>query len=136
MLPRPPRSTRTDTLFPYTTLFRSARPSPLSSPLFEMQAGLEGLEQRAGADIARARKDAPLMAGSHPCAVPDCITPAKIGQLMCRGHWFMVSQKTRRAVNATWRNFKKSPPSYTASRAQAIKEVQEKERPDHQPKLF
>src|SRR3546814_9055693 len=72
------------------------------------------------------------MAGSHPGAVPDCITPAKIGQLMCRGHWFMVSQKTRRAVNATWRNFKKSPPSYTASRAQAIKEVQEKERPDHQ----
>src|SRR3546814_11498337 len=26
MLPRPPRSTRTDTLFPYTTLFRSRRP--------------------------------------------------------------------------------------------------------------
>src|SRR3546814_4106599 len=29
MIRRPPRSTRTDTLFPYTTLFRSAgRPSP------------------------------------------------------------------------------------------------------------
>src|SRR3546814_538038 len=30
IIPRPPRSTRTDTLFPYTTLFRSAvaRPSP------------------------------------------------------------------------------------------------------------
>src|SRR3546814_14570192 len=27
MLRRPPRSTRTDTLFPYTTLFRSARPN-------------------------------------------------------------------------------------------------------------
>src|SRR3546814_3609979 len=26
MIRRPPRSTRTDTLFPYTTLFRSARP--------------------------------------------------------------------------------------------------------------
>src|SRR3546814_7576855 len=26
MMRRPPRSTRTDTLFPYTTLFRSARP--------------------------------------------------------------------------------------------------------------
>src|SRR3546814_13886067 len=26
MIPRPPRSTRTDTLFPYTTLFRSIRP--------------------------------------------------------------------------------------------------------------
>src|SRR3546814_12486359 len=25
MIPRPPRSTRTDTLFPYTTLFRSVR---------------------------------------------------------------------------------------------------------------
>src|SRR3546814_2069696 len=31
MIRRPPRSTRTDTLFPYTTLFRSAQ--PLSAPL-------------------------------------------------------------------------------------------------------
>src|SRR3546814_7519983 len=36
MIRRPPRSTRTDTLFPYTTLFRSlprasGRPSPTSS---------------------------------------------------------------------------------------------------------
>src|SRR3546814_15693835 len=32
MIRRPPRSTRTDTLFPYTTLFRSARkPKPFSS---------------------------------------------------------------------------------------------------------
>src|SRR3546814_2516382 len=31
MIRRPPRSTRTDTLFPYTTLFRSARPSPRST---------------------------------------------------------------------------------------------------------
>src|SRR3546814_1432384 len=28
MIRRPPRSTRTDTLFPYTTLFRSARRDP------------------------------------------------------------------------------------------------------------
>src|SRR3546814_4267206 len=28
MIRRPPRSTRTDTLFPYTTLFRSASPPP------------------------------------------------------------------------------------------------------------
>src|SRR3546814_20080354 len=27
MIRRPPRSTRTDTLFPYTTLFRSGRPA-------------------------------------------------------------------------------------------------------------
>src|SRR3546814_6053689 len=31
MFRRPPRSTRTDTLFPYTTLFRSARFARLSS---------------------------------------------------------------------------------------------------------
>src|SRR3546814_5280690 len=31
MIRRPPRSTRTDTLFPYTTLFRSHRPSGRSS---------------------------------------------------------------------------------------------------------
>src|SRR3546814_4466309 len=30
MIRRPPRSTRTDTLFPYTTLFRSPRPFPLA----------------------------------------------------------------------------------------------------------
>src|SRR3546814_2726971 len=29
---RPPRSTRTDTLFPYTTLFRSRRPGPARRP--------------------------------------------------------------------------------------------------------
>src|SRR3546814_3670076 len=31
MIRRPPRSTRTDTLFPYTTLFRSALPQGLKS---------------------------------------------------------------------------------------------------------
>src|SRR3546814_3267600 len=46
MTRRPPRSTRTDTLFPYTTLFRSVWPSHWFVP------GLEGshgrLEGRAG----------------------------------------------------------------------------------------
>src|SRR3546814_21001674 len=32
MIRRPPRSTRTDTLFPYTTLFRSELVQPLSAP--------------------------------------------------------------------------------------------------------
>src|SRR3546814_3633864 len=36
MIPRPPRSTRTDTLFPYTTLFRS----PLASIETLREAGL------------------------------------------------------------------------------------------------
>src|SRR3546814_19070758 len=33
MIPRPPRSTRTDTLFPYTTLFRSVGGSRVATPL-------------------------------------------------------------------------------------------------------
>src|SRR3546814_5222758 len=33
MIRRPPRSTRTDTLFPYTTLFRSGRPRARTWPL-------------------------------------------------------------------------------------------------------
>src|SRR3546814_18550600 len=33
MIPRPPRSTRTDTLFPYTTLFRSLRGVRLAADL-------------------------------------------------------------------------------------------------------
>src|SRR3546814_16410188 len=32
MIRRPPRSTRTDTLFPYTTLFRSARHADITQP--------------------------------------------------------------------------------------------------------
>src|SRR3546814_13717805 len=32
MIRRPPRSTRTDTLFPYTTLFRSVRAASLGAP--------------------------------------------------------------------------------------------------------
>src|SRR3546814_1629037 len=32
MILRPPRSTRTDTLFPYTTLFRSVRPAQDDGP--------------------------------------------------------------------------------------------------------
>src|SRR3546814_11203481 len=40
MIPRPPRSTRTDTLFPYTTLFRSATGAhfPLHGTLAEYLA--------------------------------------------------------------------------------------------------
>src|SRR3546814_3657347 len=44
MIRRPPRSTRTDTLFPYTTLFRSRPPKTLPS--------------RAGWRIFRASRDA------------------------------------------------------------------------------
>src|SRR3546814_8362153 len=40
MIRRPPRSTRTDTLFPYTTLFRSDRLSPSTSIGFDAEYAL------------------------------------------------------------------------------------------------
>src|SRR3546814_13273023 len=39
MIRRPPRSTRTDTLFPYTTLFRSWQPSLWASQALDGIAG-------------------------------------------------------------------------------------------------
>src|SRR3546814_4218948 len=43
MIRRPPRSTRTDTLFPYTTLFRSVREKERA--VSEMQSHLAGLKE-------------------------------------------------------------------------------------------
>src|SRR3546814_4379470 len=42
MIRRPPRSTRTDTLFPYTTLFRSLMPAPAKGLLFTWGMGRYG----------------------------------------------------------------------------------------------
>src|SRR3546814_191366 len=47
MIPRPPGSTRTDTLFPYTTLFRSTRNQPSiyapRAPVFRPEARVTGV---------------------------------------------------------------------------------------------
>src|SRR3546814_6304197 len=56
MLRRPPRSTRTDTLFPYTTLFRSALPSGFSNLLGGTQI-LDGLGDKVNTN-ARAVENA------------------------------------------------------------------------------
>src|SRR3546814_3022515 len=44
MIRRPPRCTRTDTLFPYTTLFRSVVESQVTKPLEDQLAGIEGVD--------------------------------------------------------------------------------------------
>src|SRR3546814_8785860 len=55
MMRRPPRSTRTDTLFPYTTLFRSIERacSVLVQPLHEVRchADIKGAMLAAGEDV-------------------------------------------------------------------------------------
>src|SRR3546814_16987941 len=61
MIRRPPRSTRTDTLFPYTTLFRSGPAAPDAAYDGGLQRGHGGgLGQRRGA-LSRC-----LAAGGEP----------------------------------------------------------------------
>src|SRR3546814_15247803 len=53
MIRRPPRSTRTDTLFPYTTLFRSER-QPVADEFEPVERALEHVERaRIGRRHAR-----------------------------------------------------------------------------------
>src|SRR3546814_5402118 len=42
VIPRPPRSTRTDTLFPYTTLFRSPSEAPVRAPAVHPRSSRDG----------------------------------------------------------------------------------------------
>src|SRR3546814_9137844 len=52
MIRRPPRSTRTDTLFPYTTLFRSADSEP-----GQPRGLIAGVRQRARAAFRQGRSE-------------------------------------------------------------------------------
>src|SRR3546814_8081555 len=67
MLRRPPRSTRTDTLFPYTTLFRSRRCDrrPAGAQCYRVLRRL----RRAGADLAGGGAAPACFAGMAEAAV-------------------------------------------------------------------
>src|SRR3546814_8333229 len=54
MIRRPPRSTRTDTLFPYTTLFRSYRIELLAPEQLGTGSGMSQYGWRIGAAVAGA----------------------------------------------------------------------------------
>src|SRR3546814_11584962 len=53
MIRRPPRSTRTDTLFPYTTLFRSAPAGQCRDMVGPAEGMALGRPDRAGPDLRR-----------------------------------------------------------------------------------
>src|SRR3546814_5697828 len=65
MIRRPPRSTRTDTLFPYTTLFRSAVRPRACRRRRRRRAARGGAEERAGGvpGVAARHEDAPRVLG-------------------------------------------------------------------------
>jgi hypothetical protein len=65
---------------------------------------------------------------SHLCAIPDCPTPAKDGQLMCWSHWRRVPRALNHAVFDTYRNYRQDPWAYREARDAAISAVVAKER--------
>src|SRR3546814_4828273 len=71
MIRRPPRSTRTDTLFPYTTLFRSPRPRRASYPrAAEYQSCVKRLTNKPGdAHPATIRPTRRRSAGAGPTPI-------------------------------------------------------------------
>src|SRR3546814_15489465 len=72
MIRRPPRSTRTDTLFPYPTLFRSTRNPPSSPPL--SRTGGAGLLRVVFRHHLPDRRMPRLVGGpNHPEAFPDAV---------------------------------------------------------------
>src|SRR3546814_3166010 len=73
MIRRPPRSTRTDTLFPYTTLFRSAR---------NILRLIERLTHIRALDLDRARADMiPALTFDRLADEGNRITPQHLGEL-------------------------------------------------------
>src|SRR3546814_6754390 len=102
MIRRPPRSTRTDTLFPYTTLFRSvltqvadrAEPglsvlyiSPLKALINDQFGRLDQVCERMEVDVVRWHGDAPQSAKKRTLKNPRgvaLITPESIEALFVR----------------------------------------------------
>src|SRR3546814_8169045 len=69
MIRRPPKSTRTDTLFPYTTLFRSS-PQPRHSPSRFAPPPVRKSWRMCGSQGHWARSS-PVPAQGHPRPAPD-----------------------------------------------------------------
>src|SRR3546814_1654313 len=84
MIRRPPRSTRTDTLFPYTTLFRSYRtPERKPEQAEHVKAQLKGHGPARHGNLPLV-----LAGGRLPAAAQDQLAPT-IFQAWCR-HGFSI----------------------------------------------
>src|SRR3546814_18234196 len=84
MILRPPRATRTDTLFPYTTLFRSRsepeaaparrlRPQLLVHPELRRRSPCASCDDAARRESARTDADRYALARSLPIQTPPCL---------------------------------------------------------------
>src|SRR3546814_15051606 len=94
MIRRPPRSTRTDTLFPYTTLFRSFTACmPSKSLLHDAVAGTGWAEARAHRDAVIEHLDD----GSHTDALEQ------VGVTVVRSTATLVGEGVVEALGRRWR---------------------------------
>src|SRR3546814_11073551 len=93
---RPPRSTRTDTLFPYTTLFRSAEPRHRPRPARQTGGGGERDGSREGGreghpgGVTRSNRKGPRQAGPFRCGdcVKDQFQPT-LSKIFCASGWLL-----------------------------------------------
>src|SRR3546814_20594023 len=85
MIRRPPRSTRTDTLFPYTTLFRSVLPGPAGRDLAERLEEIVGVFagrriDQPGADLRALATDRGVdLIGQDRCGAAHGFGPPDLG---------------------------------------------------------
>src|SRR3546814_16727680 len=101
MLRRPPRSTRTDTLFPYPTLFRSGRAA------FEIGMWPLDFARAAAVDTAKVRCPVYIVSCGK-----DRLTPASVVRKLAkrypqaaqrhyaeRGHWVIDDEETEEMID-------------------------------------
>src|SRR3546814_9864485 len=82
MIRRPPRSTRTDTLFPYTTLFRSLFPRDVRQQIWQLRDYLDQMDG-AGERVAM------LIAGAISKGARDILQQESIGYFDLGGSLFI-----------------------------------------------
>src|SRR3546814_17350862 len=99
MIRRPPRSTRTDTLFPYTTRFRSKAPPIICAfaPAMTKRAWRSLLMAGAAAHFRRARMSRPARPwrGSTALILHEHSLYGNPAKPLPQGHFIMMSWQAR-----------------------------------------
>src|SRR3546814_3028058 len=85
MIRRPPRSTRTDTLFPYTTLFRSPGAGGAGRGI-RVRRGIGAVTGRAGGRAPRAGDDRGCGRSVRVADVRGAVGPAALGRVRSEEH--------------------------------------------------
>src|SRR3546814_17049446 len=106
MIRRPPRSTRTDTLFPYTTLFRSQGPADMGQ--FQAFSQVDRLGQRvavsAGNSAQRGAHQASSLSSSVVAGLAGAGVWPKVDQAAVPGCrvWFSLRRTGSACSWVTW----------------------------------